>query len=357
MGGDFLFECDGCRRTYHDSCGGYRKNALMEDLEWSGSPIHLYAYCKYCLEGLPFKRGDIINQQDEIRAMQKFFTENSLEWRWEPLPQDGQCALFGIWQQHCWRQFPKLEDMFRECALAALEALNKNALEERSNRVLLQGPFKELARHPVNWRQLWRKVEMQYVWLGLTQTVCADLRIELYTMDTRSEGVVLLRRMQAFPEEEEEEDASSRSVTVRLVQRNRVIAAHFDLLHKLEEVQRGESPDRKRCREASAMPPVQALPSEPWPVGQDLWAEMSDPSFPFYEDTIHPVRVVEVLDGGRSYQCKLSAFDDENSTDVWQAELLHLHGHEPGEPGANAVLEAGHNVHVRLRNRRVGSSR
>jgi hypothetical protein len=97
---------------------------------------------------------------------------------------------------------------------------------------------------------------------------------------------------------------------------NRKVAAHFDLIEQ-------------RC----------------WPVGTVLDAEMMDDNFPNYRDTIHPVRVVEVLDGGKEYRCEMLAFGEQ---DVWAADLLH-----PVLDEGAADLKKGDHVHFRIKKRKV----
>jgi hypothetical protein len=93
-------------------------------------------------------------------------------------------------------------------------------------------------------------------------------------------------RFQSFPEERKE-------VVFCILQWNRKVAAHFDLIER-----------------------------NAWPIGALLEAEMMDNNFSDYKDTIHPVQVVEVLNGGKEYRCSLLAFD-EDAVDVWNFELLH----------------------------------
>lgn len=88
----------------------------------------------------------------------------------------------------------------------------------------------------------------------------------------------------------------------------------------------------------------EVLDRKPWAVGTVLEAEMADPAFPCYRDTIHPVRVLEVLRDGAAYRCKLLAFDGKEAEDVWNAEQLH----EPREGGQVGDAD---NIHVRVRGR------
>jgi hypothetical protein len=80
-------------------------------------------------------------------------------------------------------------------------------------------------------------------------------------------------------------------------------------------------------------------------VGTVLDAEMMDDNFPNYRDTIHPVRVVEVLDGGKEYRCEMLAFGEQ---DVWTADLLH----QVLDEGA-ADVKMGDRVHFRIKKRKV----
>lgn len=82
-----------------------------------------------------------------------------------------------------------------------------------------------------------------------------------------------------------------------------------------------------------------------WKAGSIVEAEMMDPDYPDYEDTIHRVRITEVLDGGKQFRCKLLAFKGPEAEDVWNAEQLH----EPRE--ANKVFADKKNVHIRVKGR------
>jgi hypothetical protein len=86
-----------------------------------------------------------------------------------------------------------------------------------------------------------------------------------------------------------------------------------------------------------------------WAVGMKLEAEMMDPAFPDYADTIHPVEVLEVLNDGKEYRCRLLAFDVSGGLDIWDAYQLH----EPREAEPNRTWSRGQNVHIRIRNRRT----
>jgi|JI10StandDraft_1071094.scaffolds.fasta_scaffold105143_2 hypothetical protein len=82
-----------------------------------------------------------------------------------------------------------------------------------------------------------------------------------------------------------------------------------------------------------------------WPVGTILEAEYTSPH---YADVLHQVEVLKVLDGGKRYECRELAFDDE--VDVWPASKLHP-VRDAGEP--DQTYRIGDEVHVRIRNRKV----
>jgi hypothetical protein len=96
-----------------------------------------------------------------------------------------------------------------------------------------------------------------------------------------------------------------------------------------------------------------APPAPLWKVGTKLEAEMMDPEYSDYQDTLHPVEVVKVLDGGKDYRCRLLAFNDQSYVDTWRAEVLH----EPREHDDNVQWKKGDEVHFRIRNRKVRKSR
>ncbi len=93
---------------------------------------------------------------------------------------------------------------------------------------------------------------------------------------------------------------------------------------------------------------VDVQPRAAWPAGTRLEAEMMDPDFPNYTDTIHLVEVMELLEDGR-YLCKLLAFD-HITTDRWRPEWLHE------QRGSNPDVQwaPGDSVHIRLRRRKDG---
>jgi hypothetical protein len=82
-------------------------------------------------------------------------------------------------------------------------------------------------------------------------------------------------------------------------------------------------------------------------VGTILEAEMMDPRFPNYKDTIHPVEVVAIQDDG-VFLCRMLAFEPED-IDTWTADLLHL----PVKPEEiQLTWNQGDRVHFRFRNRK-----
>ncbi len=81
-------------------------------------------------------------------------------------------------------------------------------------------------------------------------------------------------------------------------------------------------------------------------VGDELECEWFEPH---YVDTIHPVRIVSVLNGGKKYRCKMHAFVSDEPHDLasWSA----LHQHRGAEPNSN--YEVGDRIHFRYFNRIV----
>lgn len=92
-------------------------------------------------------------------------------------------------------------------------------------------------------------------------------------------------------------------------------------------------------------------PGKKWSVGTKLEAEMMDPMFPNYTDTIHPVEVVAALPGAK-YRCKLLAFGPK-AIDIWPSALLH----EPMGSQKGLTWNLSDKVHIRIRNRKVGKKR
>jgi hypothetical protein len=85
-----------------------------------------------------------------------------------------------------------------------------------------------------------------------------------------------------------------------------------------------------------------------WAVATVLEAEMMDPSFPDYIDTIHPVEVVEIQDG-TAFRCRMLAFGPQD-IDTWTVDSLHLPRLE--EESKRKSWNIGDHVHVRIRNRK-----
>jgi hypothetical protein len=81
-------------------------------------------------------------------------------------------------------------------------------------------------------------------------------------------------------------------------------------------------------------------------VGTILEAEMMDPRYPNYTDTIHPVEVVAIQEDG-VFLCRMLAFEAED-TDTWTVDLLHL----PMEPEEHLTWNQADRVHFRCRNRK-----
>jgi hypothetical protein len=84
-------------------------------------------------------------------------------------------------------------------------------------------------------------------------------------------------------------------------------------------------------------------------VGTVFEAEMMDPRFPNYTDTIHPVEVVAIQDDG-VFLCRMLAFEPED-TDTWTADLLHLPV-KPEDGTKYPTWNQGDRVHFRFRNRK-----
>jgi hypothetical protein len=118
----------------------------------------------------------------------------------------------------------------------------------------------------------------------------------------------------------------------------------------LRTFQKKSGPFKNFPHESSSMV-KKRKPLDVWAVGTELEAEMMDPEFPNYIDTIHPVRVVEVLPNGE-YRCNLLAFGPEDC-DVWPSALLHSPRPDGDINGAKA-WKAGDQVHIRLRKRKAG---
>jgi hypothetical protein len=263
-----------------------------------GRRLNWPPFARTALKDRELTHHDILNQQREYDRIRAFF-EQSNQWLWKHVSQDGRCCLNGIWNQ----QGP-FEDFVAACAKAAVAKVEASDVLTRKLKRECTVKFKELEKTPGKLASLWPQLEVEFLWLGLTSVVMPNLQIKLYELD--NDG---LKCIQSFPEE-------GRAMVVHVFQWNRKVAAHFDLIEQRF-----------------------------WPIGTVLDAEMMDDNFPNYRDTIHPVRVVEVLDGGKEYRCEMLAFGEQ---DVWAADLLH-----PVLDKAAADLKKGDRVHFRIKKRKV----
>lgn len=384
-----LVQCDRCNIWFHSKCAGY-EGELLENPVYNGHPISLNAYCFDCLDFMDLTHADIVEQEQEYLRLEKFFQTNAASWSWQPVPQDGFCCLNGIWSKHP-GPFDSLEKLVSACATAAIDEVDKHSVETRAGKCRLKVVFRQLAKNPERLSEMWSYLEVQYMWLALANSVFNDVRLNLHTLQLKGDGTAELRCMQTIPEEN-----IQRSYTVNILQWNRKVMAHYDLVEAVvgNRVVDGAPP---KVDEAVKKPAPQVADVAPntdpivgddevfqnpgidgaapkaneivapindpihvvdagknahiWPVGSLLEAEMMDPEFPNYRDTIHPVKVIEVIDDGTSYRCELLAFQD--TSDIWTADLLH----EPREHDENAVWEKDDKVHFRIRNRKVGKAK
>ena len=294
--------CDLCEKWFHARCAGYEEE-LVADPVHHGHPIELAAFCKACLKDRGLTHRDILNQHREYARIEAFFERNSAQWMWKHVSQDGRCCLNGIWNQQ-----GRFEDFVAACAKAAVAKVKESDVLTQPLKREFTLKFKELKKYPGKLASLWPQLEVEFLWLGLTSVVMPNLQIKLYELDKNG-----LTCIQSFPE-----NGSGRSACFRVLQWNRKVAGHFDLIEQRS-----------------------------WPVDTVLEAEMMDDNFPTYRDTIHPVRVVEVLNDGKEYRCEMLAFGEQ---DVWAADLLHA---VRAAEEASADLKEGDLVHVRMRKRKV----
>ncbi len=359
-----LVQCDRCDIWFHPKCAGY-VSELLENPEFNGHPISLNAYCLDCLDFMDLTHADIVEQEEEYLRLEKFFQANAASWSWQPVPQDGFCCLNGIWIKHP-GPFESLEKLISACATAAIDEVDMNDVETRAGKCRLKVVFKQLAKNPDRLREMWPDLEVQYMWLALAKSVFHDVRLKLHTLQLQGDGKIELRCMQSIPDENIQRD-----YTVNILQWNSKVTAHYDLIEGIVGVVDGAPPkadenpaqvddaapntgDDEEVQTVGAVPKVNEMvaqvddPIHIWPVGSLLEAEMMDPNYPNYRDTLHPVKVIEVMDDGTAYRCELLAF--KNSTDVWSADLLH----ESREHDENAQWKEDDRVHFRIRNRKVG---
>lgn len=384
---DDCLQCDGCDNWFHAQCAGYESD-LLENPEYNGHSIQLHAYCGFCLEDLDLSFDAILDQQEEYQRLERFFQANSKTWVWQPVSQDGRCCLNSIWSKSQ-GEFPVFENFVSACAKAAMKETDQSAdtvSVKRSSKAL----FKKLEQSPGELAQLWPRLEVQYLWMGLASSVLPDVQLRLFELEER-QGDVRLRCIQCFPENEQ------RANTVNLLQWNRKVAAHYDVLEEsaiaaAASAIAAATPDgtvAQASEENAAAPDVVVAPApednaDPeenaaasdvvatapeenvnalvasdvvaevgWAVGMSVEAEMMDPSFPNYTDTIHTVEIVEVLPD-RAYRCRLVAFDGPDNVDVWTHDLLHA-PREGDSP--NVAWVKNDRVHIRIRNRSAGRTK
>jgi hypothetical protein len=298
----------------------------------------LAAFCKECLEDKGLEHEDILNQQREYARIDKFFKENADKWTWKHVSQDGRCCLNGIWVNHSDR-FQTFDSFVSACASAAVSEVETSIVLTNQLKREFTVKFKELLRAPQRLSVLWSQMEVQFLWLGLTNVVLPKVQIKVFELENRTQDVVDLKCIQSIPDEA---TTARREAVYCMLQWNRKVVAHFDLI------------EEKACAVAVAVAVSAAVAVSPhqapplvWDVGTLLEAEMMDENFPDYKDTLHPVQVVEVLHNGKEYRCRLLAFDDE---DVWTADLLHKVRDSTGRKD----YKNGDQVHIRIKNRRIG---
>lgn len=86
--------CDLCERWFHAGCAGYVED-LLPDPVHDGKVIELAAFCLNCLKDRELTHHDILNQQREYARIHAFF-EQSNQWLWKHVSQDGRCCLNGL---------------------------------------------------------------------------------------------------------------------------------------------------------------------------------------------------------------------------------------------------------------------
>jgi len=215
--------CDGCGLLFHPCCAGYEED-LREDPMYRGSRIALYAYCSVCLKRLAISQQDIIDQQNEYRDLEKYFSNHSEEWSWIPVAQDGYCSLGGIWK---WLEevhlgvnpFASFNEFVRACARATREVLSSSRGQEtRARIVAFTKTLKLLERSPEKLCDVWRDFPVDYAWSALVDRVLPNVAIHLWVL---RHGKLEARR---YP------DDMGHRTEVHVLQWNVNVAAHFDLL-------------------------------------------------------------------------------------------------------------------------------
>ncbi len=346
-----LVQCDRCDMWFHAICAGYECD-LPTNPEHDGHSIELKAYCRSCLDFNELTHVDVVQQEMEYQKLQKYFERNSGKWSWCPVPQNGQ-ILNDIWNKFH-DKFESIEKLVTAAASAAVSEVDAHCKESNGQKHHLKAVFKDLAKNPDKLEDMWPDLEVQYVWLALANSVFSDLKLSFYKL-REEEGDIQLQCVECIPKEE-------REFTFCLLRWNQKVAAQYDLIDEVVVLGSGDvTPD---ADVAHVVPPPDAgaittiletiISQEEkkkfWKVGTQLEAEMMDPNYPNYRDTIHPVKVVEMLDSGKAYRCQLLAFKDETNVDIWPAELLH----EPRDFSPNESWNKDDKVHFRIYNRKVG---
>lgn len=220
--------CDGCDRWFHSDCAGYPP--LLPDPERNnGHTIALHAYCRECLADMELDHATVLGQQDEYARLDGFFRDHAHRWRWVPVEQNGRCCLEGVYNklQPLLEEFPTFESFIAACAQAAIQELDGAQAETKANKRAFGATYRKLLKAPESLADLWREVEVQYLWLGLAKRVLRHVLLQLFELECKEGGVPQLRCIQKYPEEE-------RETVVRLLQWNRSVAEHFDLLEAVE---------------------------------------------------------------------------------------------------------------------------
>jgi hypothetical protein len=378
-------QCDDCDKWFHPQCAGYERG-LLDNPNYDGHPIELMAYCRDCLDNMKLSHADVMQQEREYLLLEKFFQANAGSWIWQPVPRNGLC-LSKICEKYA-GSFESLDVLIAAAAIASIDEVDRHAEGSPAEKRHCKVVFRDLAEHPDKLADVWPDLEVQCVWQALVNSVFKDLKLNVYALDDHDENAQL-RCIQTVPD-----DSVHREHSINLLQWNVKVARHYDLLEEVVAINPspkvGEAVPGRGDEIGEGVVAVQvalavvaevaeavlsgldphansgdaesdtgdeedekAELASGWKSGALLEAEMMDPDYPNYRDTLHPVRVVDVLDGGKKYRCQLLAFAGENNEDEWDAEFLH----DPREHDKNAKWEKGDMVHFRLRNRKVGKSK